>query len=882
MNVGERFQYKALPYFTDSRSGTACKNVVIVRLTVVINCFYCSFSQMSLLNATATCDEFFRKFSELENRFDSMIFDAENFNSGGTVDIPLNILSTLSVISDNLQKCQKVADRMPSEFDKYSKKIGEDTLYEKALSAAYKSLRDFQTTLCAAYEAYFDINKKVHDISSRDDYKTIFSEFEEKMEELNLLCDSIESLFVNGRVFLDGASSNNSNEDQNFIREWHQIESVIESKLDELEGNLNECGKKLEFCKHGFKIAEQSVDTIIYLTQRLQAEEIRLRRLSSRTEERLQRLSFFDKPNGSNSGSGFAHSVDFQSTDSMLSSKASKSSSTQDTQAASVFGFSSEGSAGVDGLSKVKVWRAKAETVDTTSTELPEGWREIVDKTSSRTFYVNRITKEKQWRRPSSVQSVTSTITTKSRDFTTSTRSQTLSESTTRDGISKTSTVREMAPPSSSAFQKMPSKSGQNGLVSSISDDTGFKSGQSKESQSSKLVKKIEKARKATSQTLAQVEERAMSAAGHQGKVSVAYFDKIGRQEKRGYIQKQTKLLQRWKKRFVVLRENMLLYFDSDEEYNKWVAAGGDMQKRVVAGKAMQLTDMVSVAYTSIPNCFCLTFPDPLVAAAAEDRNRPDIDWFFLSENERDLEAWVTAINAHMHVEYRRSRGIRGDFWEDPSALVYTSFWRMPTAGADDGSSANFTLKQPLGIRTVPAVNAPRTGEGVFPGEVVETMQTISEAESGQVFLRLAYDRGWVMTRHPSGKYAVLCEVRGSFSEERAIYTFSPTSASSGVLCVYSSPNCSEVAQTGRYFEPGAVFSTSARWSPEEAEEDIVQQDQLSGLGTGSGDGDLTSEAGTTKLSANVFLKLAEREGMDGWVAVFHPKTREALLTRIS
>eukprot|EP01036_Dinobryon_divergens_P026370 gene26370-35008_t len=826
---------------------------------------------MSLLNAVASCDEFFRKFSELENRFDSMIFEAENFNSGGTVEIPINILSTLSVISDNLQKCQKVADRMPSEFDKFSKKIGEDVLYEKTLSAAYKSLRDFQTTLCAAYESYFDINKKIHEISSRDEYKTIFSEFEEKMEELNLLCDSIENLFVNGRVFLDSAGANNSNDEQNIIREWHEIESVIKSKLFELEDNLNECGKKLEFCKHGFKIAEQSVDTIIYLSQRLQAEEIRLRRLSSRTEERLQRLRFFDNPNQSNNGN--AHSVDFQSTDSMLTSKASKSSGTQDTQ----FGFSSEGSAGVDGLSKVKVWRAEAETVDT-STELPEGWREIVDKTSSRTFYVNRITKEKQWKRPSSVQSVTSTITTRSIDFTTSTRSQTISESTNRDGdISKTTTVREMGPPSSSSFQKMPSKGGQ---LSSISDDVGFKSGQSKESQSSKLVKKIEKARKAASQTLAQVEDRALSASGHRGKVSVAYFDKIGRQEKRGYIQKQTKLLQRWKKRFVVLRENMLLYFDSDEEYNKWVTAGGDIEKRIVAGKAMQLSSFVSVAYTSIPNCFCLTFPDPL-AVAGDKNSRPDIDWFFLTENERDLEGWVTAVNAHMHVEYRRSSGIRGDFWEDPSALVYTSFWRMPNAGADDGSSANFTLKQPLGIRTVPAVNGPRTGEGVFPGEVVETVQTISETETGQVFLRLAYDRGWVMTRHPSGKYAVLCEVRGSYMEERAIYTFSPPSGSSGELCIYSSPNCSEIAQAGRYFEAGAVFSTSARWSPEEAEEDI-QQDQLSGLGTGSGECDLTSEAGTNKVFTNVFLKLAEREGIDGWVAMFHPKTREALLTRVS
>ena len=824
---------------------------------------------MALVNAVAYCDELFQKFSELENRFDGMIFEAENFNSGGTVDIPSNILSTLSVISDDLQKCQKVADRMPSEFDRYSKIIGEDVLYEKVLSAAYKSLRDFQTTLCAAYESYFDINKKIHDINNLHDYKAIFSDFEEKMEKLNLLCDSIESLFVNGRVFLDGAGSKNKSDDDQNLREWLQIESIIKSKLDELEGSLHDCGKKLEFCKHGFKIAEQSVDTIIYLAQRLQAEEIRLRRLSMRTEERLQRLRFFDKPGQISSSVEFHSTTDFK-----CSSKVSKSSnSTQGIHAESVFGFSSASSPEVDGISKVKVWKAKEVSADT-NTELPEGWREIVDKVSSRTFYVNRVTKEKQWGRPSSMQSVTSTSTTKSGDFTASTRSQSLGDSTTRDGISKTSAVRELEPPS--YFQKIPSKSGQDRILQSISEDTDFRSGQSKESKSSKLVKKIERARKSTTQTLAQVEERAVSTSGHQGKVSVAYFDKIGRQEKRGYMLKQTKLLQRWKKRFVVLRENNFLYFDSEDEYNKWVTAGGDVDKRLSAGKAMLLTDNVSVAYTSIRNCFCLSFPDP------EDSSRSDVDWFLLAENERDLETWVTSINAHMHVQYRRRRGIRGDFWDDPNSLVYTSFWRMPTAEADDGSSASLTLKQPLGIRTVPAVDGPRTGEGVFPGEVVETVQAFSNIETGQVFLRLAYDRGWVMTRHPSNKYAVLCEVRGSYLEEKAIYTFSPSTDTIGDLCVYSSPNCSETAQTGRYYEPGAVISTCAMWSTDEVDEDGLQDQSKSGLGPGSDDVDQTSEAGTSKVPTNIFLKLADREGMDGWVAMFHPMTREALLSRIS
>jgi hypothetical protein len=51
----------------------------------------------------------------------------------------------------------------------------------------------------------------------------------------------------------------------------------------------------------------------------------------------------------------------------------------------------------------------------------------------------------------------------------------------------------------------------------------------------------------------------------------------------------------------------------------------------------------------------------------------------------------------------------------------------------------------------------PRTGEGVFPGEIVEVVQSIDM--NSNTFLRLADDRGWVFCTHPTNMTMLFTQV---------------------------------------------------------------------------------------------------------------------------
>lgn len=59
---------------------------------------------------------------------------------------------------------------------------------------------------------------------------------------------------------------------------------------------------------------------------------------------------------------------------------------------------------------------------------------------------------------------------------------------------------------------------------------------------------------------------------------------------------------------------------------------------------------------------------------------------------------------------------------------------------------------------------APRTGEGLFPGEVIEVTQVLSS--EGSTFLRLANDRGWTYARSPSDGGVLFEDLAGGVSED--------------------------------------------------------------------------------------------------------------------
>lgn len=141
----------------------------------------------------------------------------------------------------------------------------------------------------------------------------------------------------------------------------------------------------------------------------------------------------------------------------------------------------------------------------------------------------------------------------------------------------------------------------------------------------------------------------------------------------------------------------------------------------------------------------------------------------------REMTDWMRTINAHIHVTFCTEENIlyptHQDYWD--AGQVVVSFWRVPIAMSrvGKGGVAKASMqRRPVGIRTLPFVHGPRTGEGLFPGDIVEIVQTINESQRDSIsldfetktrtttfdsseqqqYLRLAGDRGWVFENHPT------------------------------------------------------------------------------------------------------------------------------------
>jgi hypothetical protein len=145
------------------------------------------------------------------------------------------------------------------------------------------------------------------------------------------------------------------------------------------------------------------------------------------------------------------------------------------------------------------------------------------------------------------------------------------------------------------------------------------------------------------------------------------------------------------------------------------------------------------------------------------------------------MEDWIIAINAHIICTFKQTRGITTDYFD--RGEIYTSFWRVPP-------SASGIHRLPVGIRSLPFLDSPRTLEAVHPGEVIEAVQVLEN--DGNTFLRLADDRGWVYERHWKVKYDLLQRLDGIFTEDEQEIAVDHTDESYQKL-VFTGPsvNCS-------------------------------------------------------------------------------------------
>jgi ABC-type oligopeptide transport system ATPase subunit len=211
------------------------------------------------------------------------------------------------------------------------------------------------------------------------------------------------------------------------------------------------------------------------------------------------------------------------------------------------------------------------------------------------------------------------------------------------------------------------------------------------------------------------------------------FEDAMAGRAKEGHLMKQSKYFSRWRPRYFVLENGYLEYYEKKS------------QVRTQKKKTMELQGSTITSYTNTQNCFCVRTNDML--------------WFLLSKDEETMIMWMTAINAQVHELYAKNYTVdKDDYWGSGSPCRV--FYRM----VDNAL--------PQWIRTYPEVDAPRTGDGLFPGEIIEVAQTL--VKDGVSYLRIADERGWTFARLPSDDTPLYEEIYGEVVDEVRNYHFSP------------------------------------------------------------------------------------------------------------
>ncbi|CAM9166452.1 unnamed protein product [Ascophyllum nodosum] len=254
-----------------------------------------------------------------------------------------------------------------------------------------------------------------------------------------------------------------------------------------------------------------------------------------------------------------------------------------------------------------------------------------------------------------------------------------------------------------------------------------------------------------------------------------------------GHLMKQSKYFSRWKPRYFRLEDGFLTYYD----------------KKSLVGthknKNMELTAHSITSYTNTKNCFCVRTGDPPMGSSSRSIGgtpREEEVWFLLAKDEASMNKWMTAINAQIHRLFIKQYNVPADNYQS-RGLKGRYFYRM----IDDAL--------PQWIRTYPEEAAPRTGDGLFPGEVIEVTQVLTNKD--RVYLRIANDRGWTFAKNPSDNTVLFDEMKGDVDADTRNYGFPPT-AKDPVPILFG-PGL-ESQQTGEALIPGERAEATERFTP--------------------------------------------------------------------
>lgn len=246
-----------------------------------------------------------------------------------------------------------------------------------------------------------------------------------------------------------------------------------------------------------------------------------------------------------------------------------------------------------------------------------------------------------------------------------------------------------------------------------------------------------------------------------------------------GFLLKQSKYLGRWRSRYFVLDHGCLDY------YQKRADVGTKKYKR------MELQVGTITGYTDEENRFT-------VETEGEE-------WVLTAKNDEEMQDWISAINAHVYALYLEFTQQHFDEWWEKGTKIH-QFHRM------DPNS------QPLAIRKAPSYSSERTGEGIFPGEVLEMVQTVEE--EGSIFFRLADERGWAPKDHPRTGASLFTFVPGKIREE--LHSLKYKASMTTPLGIRYGPAMDSI-KTGEGIWPGEEHLFSMTFQPDDEEQTYVR-----------------------------------------------------------
>lgn len=230
--------------------------------------------------------------------------------------------------------------------------------------------------------------------------------------------------------------------------------------------------------------------------------------------------------------------------------------------------------------------------------------------------------------------------------------------------------------------------------------------------------------------------------------LTITQFSQLSTKTKTGYLyfQKSSSIFTRWKRKYFLLNGNYLRRYTSPDDIEK---------DEIINYKEFVLTWKSMVISTDIDTCFILKTP-PLSddEGGGQGTAAGTISWTLKCDSPNETKEWMIYLSSHIHGLFLLHRPDLAEI-DLTKYEKFTShtFWILPT------SNSAGPVINPVGIRSLPDQYGPRTGEGIYPGEIFEVVQLI-HSPTGVIYLRLADDRGWVFDKHPSGGYDLIIQLQ--------------------------------------------------------------------------------------------------------------------------